>query len=44
MRRLTREQRGDELRKCAFDNFIGSPRNLLGSKSSVEEQTVHGEK
>ena len=44
VRRLTREQRGDELSKRAFDNVIGTPRNLLGSKPSVEEQTVHGEK
>ena len=44
VRRLTREQRGDELSKRAFDNFVGSPRNILGSKPSVKEQTVHGEK
>ena len=43
-RRLTREQRGDDVCKCAFDNFIGSPRNLSGSKPSLEEQTAHGEK
>ena len=30
--------------KRALDNFIGSPRNLSGSKTSLEEQTVHGEK
>ena len=44
MRRLTREQRGDDLSKRAFDNFLGSPRNLSVSKPSLEEQTVHGEK
>ena len=44
VRRLTREQRRDELNKRAFDNFIGSPRNLSGSKPSLEEQTAHGEK
>ena len=44
VRRLTREQRGDELSKRAFDNFVGSPRNILGSKPSLKEQTVHGEK
>ena len=44
VRRVTRQQRGDELSNRAFDNFIGSPRNLLGSKPSVEEQTARGEK
>ena len=44
MRRLTREQRSDDASKRAFDNFIGSPRNLSGSKPSLEEQTAHGEK
>ena len=44
MRRLTREQRGDDVSKRAFDNFIGSPRNLSGSKPSLQEQTAHGEK
>ena len=44
VRRLTREQRGDALSKRAFDNFVGSPRNILGSKPSLQEQTVHGEK
>ena len=42
VRRLTHEQRGDDVNKRAFDNFIGSPRNLLGSKPSLEEQTAHG--
>ena len=32
VRRLTREQRSDDVSKRAFDNFIGSPRNLSGSK------------
>ena len=44
MRRLTREQRGDDVSKRAFDNFIGSQRNLSGSKPSLEEQTAHGER
>ena len=44
VRQLTREQRGDELSERAFDNFMGSPRNLSGSKPSLKEQTVHGEK
>ena len=44
VRRLAREQRADELSKRAFDNFVGSPRNLVGSKLSLAEQTVHGEK
>ena len=44
VRRLTREQRSDDVSKRAFDNFIGSPRNLSGSKPSLEEQTAHGEK
>ena len=44
VRRLTREQRNDDVSKRAFDNFIGSPRNLSGSKPSLEEQTAHGEK
>ena len=44
VRRLTREQRGDDVSKRAFDNFIGSPRNISGSKPSLEEQTAHGEK
>ena len=44
VRRLTRGQRGDDVSKRAFDNFIGSPRNLSGSKPSLEEQTAHGEK
>ena len=44
VRRLTREQRGDDVSKRAFDNFIGSPPNLPGSKPSLEEQTAHGEK
>ena len=43
-RRLTREQRNDDVSKLAFDNFIGSPRNLSGSKPSLQEQTAHGEK
>ena len=43
VQRLTREQRGDDASKRAFDNFIGSPRNLSGSKPSLEEQTAHGE-
>ena len=43
VRRLTREQRNDDVSKRAFDNFIGSPRNLSGSKPSLEEQTAHGE-
>ena len=30
--------------KRASDNFIGSPRNLSGSKPSLQEQTAHGEK
>ena len=44
VRRLTREQRGDDVSKRTFDNFIGSPRNLSGSKPSLEEQAAHGEK
>ena len=40
VRRLTREQRRDELSKRAFDKFVGSPRNILGPKPSVKEQTV----
>ena len=44
MRRLTREQRNDDVSNRAFDNFIGSPRNLSGSKPSLQEQTAHGEK
>ena len=44
VRRLTREQRGDDVSKCALGNIIGSPRNLSGSKPSLEEQTAHGEK
>ena len=44
VRRLTREQRNDDVSKRAFDNFIGSPRNLSGSKPSLQEQTAHGEK
>ena len=43
-RRLTREQRGDDVSKRAFDNFVGSPRNLTGLKPPLEEQTAHGEK
>ena len=31
VRRLTREQRNDDLSKRAFDNFLVSPRNLSGS-------------
>ena len=30
--------------KRAFHNFVGSPRNIPGSKPSLKEQTVHGEK
>ena len=44
VRRLTREQRNDDVSKRAFDNFIGSPRNLSGTKPSLQEQTAHGEK
>ena len=44
VRRLTLEQRSDDVSKRALDNFIGSPRNLSGSKPSLEEQTAHGEK
>ena len=44
VRRLTREQRGDDVSKRAFDNCVGSPQNLSGSKPSLEEQTAHGEK
>ena len=44
VRRLTREQRGDDVSKRAFDKFIVSPRKLSGSKPSLEEQTAHGEK
>ena len=44
VRRLTREQRTDDVSKRAFDNFMGSPQNLSGSKPSLQEQTVHGEK
>ena len=44
VRRLTREQRNDDVSKRAFDNFIGSPRNLSGSKPSLQEQAAHGEK
>ena len=44
MRRLTREQRNDDVSNRAFDNFIGLPRNLSGSKPSLQEQTAHGEK
>ena len=44
VRRLTREQRNDDVSKRAFDNFIDSPRNLSGSKTSLAEQTAHGEK
>ena len=44
VRRLKREQRGDDVSNRALDNFIGSPRNLSGSKPSLEEQTAHGEK
>ena len=45
VRRLTRAQRGDDVSKRALDNIIsGSPRNLSGSKPSLEEQTAHGEK
>ena len=32
VRRLTRDLRNDDVSKRAFDNFIGSPRNLSGSK------------
>ena len=41
---MTREQRNDDVSKRAFDNFIGSPQNLSGSKPSLQEQTAHGEK
>ena len=44
VRRLTREQHDDDVSKRAFDNFIGSPQNLSGSKPSLEKQTAHGEK
>ena len=44
VRRLTREQRNDDVSKRAFDNFIGSPQNLSGSKPSLQEQTAHGAK
>ena len=44
VRRLTREQRNDDVSKRALDNFVGSPRNLSGSKPSLEEQTAHVEK
>ena len=44
VRRLTREQRNDDVRKRAFDNFIGSLGNLSGSKPSLQEQIAHGEK
>ena len=44
VRRLTREQRCDDVSKRAFDNFIGSPRNLSGSQPSLQEQTAHGGK
>ena len=44
VRRLTREQRGDDVSKRAFDNFGGSPRNLSGSLPFLEVQTAHGEK
>ena len=44
VRRLTREQRGDDVSKRASDNFVGSPRNLSGSKPSLEEQTAQSEK
>ena len=44
VRRLTREQRGDDVSKRAFDSFCGSPRNLSGSLPFLEVQTVHGEK
>ena len=44
MRRLTREQRGDVLSERAFDNFVGSPRNLGGTKLTLDEQTAHGER
>ena len=41
VRRLTREQRGANVHLTIF---IGSRRNLSGSKPSLEEQTAHGEK
>ena len=44
VRRLTREQGGDDVSKRAFDNFNGSPQNLSSSKPSQEDQTAHGEK
>ena len=44
VRRLTRKQRGVYVSKRAFDNFIGSPRNLSGSRPSLKEHTTHGEK
>ena len=44
VRRLTREQRNDDVSKRAFDNVIGSPRNLSGSKPSLQEQKADGEK
>ena len=44
VRRLTREQRNDDVSKRAFDNFVCSPRNLSVPKPSLEEQTAHGEK
>ena len=33
VRRLTREQLGDDVSKRALDNFFGSPRNLSGSRT-----------
>ena len=44
VRRLTREQCSDDVSKRAFDNFIGSPRNLSVSKSFLEEQPALCEK
>ena len=31
------------MRKQALGNFIGSPRNLVGTKPTPGEQTAHGE-
>ena len=38
-----RTVRHDDVSKRAVDNFLGSPRNLSGSKPSLQEQTAHGE-
>ena len=45
VRRLTREERSDDVSKRAFDNFLGSPRNLPRFKTILgRAKTAHGEK